>query len=325
MYTFIIMSSGGKSYRQHPIGPVHLVLFGFVVLLAVGGTVGGIGYGLFQKQKAVTAEKQRQNSLEKIERLEQEKLIVETEIEGVEKEMNDIRDMAVKVKQGLGLVGQGGGGTYEPTSESETETDFGEQADRPHTRPDSGADSENAGPQSLTPGIVRQEIQPLYDYVVKYQEQANGYPSILPVQLDQGEGNPKHVFWYSSRFGMRTHPLTKKREFHRGLDIKTRSGVPIIAPADGTVSKIKREVYLGKMVELKHESQQLKTLYAHLKDYAGGLKVGQKVARGQVIGYVGNTGRSTGPHLHYGIYDTRQRKWVNPIGYILDQEPAFKP
>ncbi len=324
MYTFIIMSSGGKSFRQHPIGPWHLLLLALVVLLAVVGTGGGIGYGLFQKKKSVTAEKQRQDSLERIERLEQEKLIVETALENVESEMNDIRDMAVKVKQGLGILGQGGG-TYEPTSDSETETDFGEPAGTNHAPTDSETYGGNTETQPLTPGILRQEIQPLYDYVVEHEEQANGYPSVLPVQLEVAEGNQKRVFWYSSPFGTRIHPLTKKREFHRGLDIKTRSGVPVLAPGDGTVTKIKRDAYLGKMIELNHAPQHLKTLYAHLKGYVDGLKVGQKVKRGQVIGYVGNTGRSTGPHLHYGVYDTRKRKWVNPIGYILDQEPTFSP
>lgn len=323
MYTFIIMSSGGKTFRQHPIGPGHLVLFALVVLLAVVGTVGGIVYGLHQKKKAITAEKQRQNSLERIERLEQAKLIVETELETVEAEMDDIREMAVKVKQGLGLFGQGGG-TYEPTPQTETDAEPWQPADANGATPNSESYNGNTETQTLAPDILRQEVQPLYDYVVKHQEQANGYPSLLPVQLEQEGGKEKLVFWYSSPFGQRIHPLTKKREFHRGLDIKTRPGVPVIAAADGTVAKVKRETYLGKMVEINHTAQQLKTLYAHLQGYADGLKVGQKVKRGQVIGYVGNTGRSTGPHLHYGVYDTRQRKWVNPIGYILDQQPAFK-
>lgn len=323
MYTFIIMSSGGKSFRQHPIGPWHLLLFALAALIAVVGTVGGIGYGLHEKNRAIAAEKQRQNSLEKIERLEQEKLIVETELKNVEAEMNDIRDMAVKVKQGLGLFGQGGG-TYEPTPDAQTDAGLWQPANANGAGTDTETYNGNSETQTITPYVLRQEVQPLYDYVVEHQAQANGYPSILPVQLEQGDGKKKLVFWYSSPFGQRIHPLTKKREFHRGLDIKTRPGVPVIAAADGTVTKVKREVYLGKMVEINHTAQRLKTLYAHLQGYADGLKPGQQVKRGQVIGYVGNTGRSTGAHLHYGVYDARQRKWVNPIGYILDQEPVFK-
>jgi len=62
-----------------------------------------------------------------------------------------------------------------------------------------------------------------------------------------------------------------------------------------------------------------------LQDYAEGLKVGAKVTRGQVIGYIGNTGRSTGPHLHYGIYNMQKEQWSNPIKYILDQKPTLSP
>ena len=80
--------------------------------------------------------------------------------------------------------------------------------------------------------------------------------------------------------GRRIHPLTKRREFHQGLDIKTRAGVPVIAAADGTVVQIGKSGYLGNTVEIRHEASQFKTLYAHLKGYADKLKVGQKVARG---------------------------------------------
>ena len=98
----------------------------------------------------------------------------------------------------------------------------------------------------------------------------------------QQENGEKYGYWYSSGFGSRTHPLTKKREFHQGLDIKTRSGVPVIAAADGRVVKIERNGYLGKIIEIDHEGDRFKTLYAHLKDYVDGLKVGQKVTRGQI-------------------------------------------
>ena len=119
--------------------------------------------------------------------------------------------------------------------------------------------------------------------------------------------------------------MTKKREFHQGLDIKTQSGVPVIAAADGSVVRIERSGYLGKTIEIAHEGEKFKTLYAHLQDYAEGLKTKEKVTRGQIIGYVGNTGRSTGAHLHYGVYDIQKERWVNPIQYILDQRPTFSP
>ena len=121
------------------------------------------------------------------------------------------------------------------------------------------------------------------------------------------------------------HPLTKQREFHQGLDIKTPSGIPVIAAAGGSVAAVKTNGNLGKTIEIEHETLLLKTLYAHLEDYADGLKVGDQVTRGQLIGYVGNTGRSTGTHLHYGIYDRKKERWINPINYILDQQPTVSP
>ena len=180
----------------------------------------------------------------------------------------------------------------------------------------------NQGP--LTLKVLKQEVLSLYEYVSAYQKRLDEYPSILPVKL-QGANGEKYAFWYSSGFGRRIHPLTKRREFHHGLDIKTRSGVPVIAAADGTVAQIGKNNYLGNTIEISHDASEYKTLYAHLKDYADGLEVNQKVVRGQIIGYVGNTGRSTGAHLHYGVYDSGKEKWVDPMMFIFDQEPTFSP
>ena len=176
----------------------------------------------------------------------------------------------------------------------------------------------------LTPSTLKHEILSLYDYISEHQKQLDGYPSILPVKLQQENGE-KYSYWYSSGFGWRIHPLTKKREFHQGLDIKTLSGVPVIAAANGIIVKAETNGYFGKTVEIEHEGDHFKTLYAHLKDYAEGLEVEQKVTRGQIIGYVGNTGRSTGAHLHYAVYEIEKERWVNPIKYILDQQPTLSP
>ncbi|MCE2415172.1 M23 family metallopeptidase [Candidatus Poribacteria bacterium] len=230
--------------------------------------------------------------------------------------MKDIRQMAEKIQQALGILGQGGGGSSVPWVDEGSEGSVNAQQEN--------SDNTHEKTDSLTPSILKHEILPLYNYVSEHQKHLDGHPSILPVKLQQENGE-KYGYWYSSGFGWRTHPLTKRREFHQGLDIKTRSGVPVIAAADGTVAKIERGTYLGKTIEINHEGNRLKTLYAHLKDYADGLKVGQKVTRDQIIGYVGNTGRSTGAHLHYAVYEIEKKRWVNPIPYILDQQPTFSP
>lgn len=319
MYTVIMMSSRGNSVRQHVIGKGHILLFS--VLLLAG--ISGIGYGLFQKFHEAGAEKRLQASLEENDKLTDEKLQVELELAGVNEEMKDIREMAEKIQQALGILGQGGADSSVSGVSNGTEG-LAETQQENISATDDASDDTHEKQEVLTPSILKHEILPLYDYVSEHQRQLDGYPSILPVKLQQENGE-KYGYWYSSGYGWRVHPFTKKREFHQGLDIKTRSGVPVIAAADGTVGKIKRGTYLGKTIEITHEGNRFKTSYAHLKEYAEGLKVGQKVMRDQIIGYVGNTGRSTGAHLHYAVYDIEKKRWVNPIQYIFDQQPTFSP
>ncbi len=119
--------------------------------------------------------------------------------------------------------------------------------------------------------------------------------------------------WFSSGFGYRISPFTNLREFHKGLDIATRIGTPVIAPADGLVVFAGREGNFGKMIAINH-GYNLLTRYGHLNKFL--VTKGQHVNRGQVIGEVGNTGRCTGPHLHYEVLLSGVP--VNPLRYILD-------
>ena len=323
MYTLVFMSSRGNAVRQHTISKGHILLFAFAVLVLLLAGIGGIGYGFFQKLHEDGIAKKLQMSLEENDQLRQAKLQVESELAGVNEEMKDIRQMAEKIQQALGILGQGGGDNGVSLAPEGSEVPVDTQQENASAT-DGSSDYTNERQELLTPSILKHEILSLYDYISEHKKQIDGYPSILPVKLQQENGE-KYSYWYSSGFGWRMHPLTKKREFHQGLDIKTRSGVPIIAAANGTIVKAETSGYLGETVEIEHEGNQFKTLYAHLQDYAEGLEVGQKVTRGQIIGYVGNTGRSTGAHLHYSVYNVATEKWVNPIKYILDQQPTFSP
>ena len=116
----------------------------------------------------------------------------------------------------------------------------------------------------------------------------------------------------TSRFGLRRDPFTGRRAHHNGLDFRAVPGTPIHATADGTVTFVGYNGDFGLCVELKHRDG-IETAYAHLKNAA--VKPGQKVTRGEKIGAVGSSGRSTGPHLHYEVrVDGRA---VNPTKYIL--------
>ena len=104
--------------------------------------------------------------------------------------------------------------------------------------------------------------------------------------------------WLTSSFGFRRDPFNGRRKMHEGLDIASRMGSPVVATADGIVSSIKTEAGYGKMVTLDH-GYGYRTLYTHNSKFH--VKVGQRVRRGDRIASVGNTGRSTGSHVHYEI------------------------
>ena len=127
----------------------------------------------------------------------------------------------------------------------------------------------------------------------------------------------------SSHFGYRKHPVLKKRILHAGTDYAAPTGTPIYAGGDGTISKIGRFGGYGNYIKIKHDSKW-ETAYGHMSKFAKGMRKWKRVKKGQVIGYVGSTGRSTGPHLHYEI--VRNGKPVNPLkaelptGIILNKE-----
>ncbi len=119
--------------------------------------------------------------------------------------------------------------------------------------------------------------------------------------------------WLTSGFGYRISPFTGLRQRHEGIDISNRIGASIIAPADGLVTNIGREWGFGKILVISH-GFGFTTRYAHLNRI--NVKIGQKVKRGNQIAEIGNTGRSTGPHLHYEVMVNGVP--VNPMKYILN-------
>ena len=114
----------------------------------------------------------------------------------------------------------------------------------------------------------------------------------------------------SSRFGKRRHPILGFTKFHRGVDFAAPRGTPIFAAGDGVITFRGRKGAYGKYVRIRHAGKYT-TAYGHLSRFKKGVTRGRRVTQGQVIGYVGNTGRSTGPHLHYEILT--RGKQVNPL------------
>ncbi|MDO1559418.1 peptidoglycan DD-metalloendopeptidase family protein [Brevundimonas sp. 2R-24] len=120
----------------------------------------------------------------------------------------------------------------------------------------------------------------------------------------------------SSNFGMRRHPIAGYRRMHQGIDFAAGMGTPVVSAADGVVVEARRWGGYGNWVRIRHTGGW-ETGYAHLSRYARGLRAGQRVRQGQVIAYVGSTGASTGPHLHYELWRNGQR--VNPRGARVPQ------
>ena len=118
----------------------------------------------------------------------------------------------------------------------------------------------------------------------------------------------------TSGYGYRIHPIYKTRKMHYGMDYSAKVGTEIYATGDGVISKVKRSKRgYGNYVKINH-GFGYETLYAHMSKYI--VKKGQKVKRGEVIGYVGNTGISTAPHLHYEV--RKDNKKINPVNFYFN-------
>lgn len=143
-------------------------------------------------------------------------------------------------------------------------------------------------------------LQMLIEYFEDKRSLYASTPSVWPVRG-----------WVTSHFGNRTSPFSGILKFHEGLDIAGQTGTPILAPADGVVIKAGFSTGYGNMVELSH-GYGIKTLYAHNSRL--NVKTGQRVKRGDVIAYLGDTGSSTGPHLHYEV--RLNGLPVNPLRYM---------
>ena len=153
--------------------------------------------------------------------------------------------------------------------------------------------------------FLKGDLQELIDELIDRKSEWDTRPTIMPVKADE--------YWISSGFGWRKSPFTGLREFHRGLDISARRGTPILAPADGTVISAGKDLHLGRFVKIKHNSK-FTTLYGHMLQVD--VKKEQDVKRGDIIGLMGNTGMSTGYHLHYEV--RKDNVSINPRNHILN-------
>ncbi|MEM1196918.1 MAG: M23 family metallopeptidase [Pseudomonadota bacterium] len=146
---------------------------------------------------------------------------------------------------------------------------------------------------------------------------ATDITTTLPQPVSVPSRNPLNTGRISSGYGMRVHPVLRRRKRHSGVDLAAPTGTPVYATADGSVSRADRSRTYGLVIYLDHGAE-LQTRYAHLSKLL--VADGQNVRKGDVIGYVGSTGRSTGPHLHYEVRVDGVA--VNPIPYMKEATQA---
>jgi murein DD-endopeptidase MepM/ murein hydrolase activator NlpD len=150
-----------------------------------------------------------------------------------------------------------------------------------------------------------------YDEIIELAKNKAGMLAALPAIQPVSNKNLSRM---ASGYGYRIHPIYKTRKLHTGMDFSAKTGTPIYATGDGKVSKLKRSRRgYGNHVIIDH-GYGYKTLYAHMQKYI--VRKGQKVTRGEIIGYVGNTGTSVAPHLHYEVI--KDNKKINPANFYYN-------
>jgi murein DD-endopeptidase MepM/ murein hydrolase activator NlpD len=300
----IYFSMGGSEVKQISLSwPKAIGIFAAfcTVIVLIMAILLGVTTDIFHNWRIVNLAKANSQLNSRLSDMKSKVETIEYEVKKIEKKNDDLRlvvDME-QVNQDIRMFGEGG------QSEMTYSTVYSSLND--------DAQNEVERIEKLLEGLTkriqfahasRDEIQN------KHEEDDNRLlhtPSIIPV--DDGI--------IKSKYGMRTDPFTGKRKKHYGIDISAPRKTPVKAPANGKVIEVKNHytanVGYGKQILIDH-GYGIKTRYAHLNSI--NVRVGQLVARNDTIGTVGDTGRSTGPHLHYEVI--RQNNCENPGIYIID-------
>lgn len=280
----VIPHAAGRVYKLHLSPTLLKVLTSFLALAFVLSLVALFGSGNFLRQRALYQKLERENKELKRtnERLQQALSEVHSRLEQFEQRTKQLA-IAAGVADAL----------LAPVAAGKSSVGSGGPLERLTGGPEQLLEREGQLERQL--GAVEQRLS-------EQQLLLAHTPTIAPV-----------VGVITDGFGPRIDPITRQAAFHDGLDISAAFGTPVKAPADGLVVFADRESGYGKVVKINHGYGFL-TLYGHLDRIL--VKEGQRVKRGEVIGRVGMTGRTTGPHLHYEVWKDGEKQ--NPLHYILD-------
>ena len=303
-YSIIIVSDATSANREFSISSklIRNSVLGFAILMLFCGLM------IFDyltinldKQKMKRLERETQENQKKMEELA-------TTIESLNKSIKNMEIIKDRIMVAAGLtspmslreVGSGG-----PANEA-----FGNEAATSIQSPGGFKDAAKLKSAVVSPSDLTQNAQKIEDtlksvfsVVDQHRLRLASTPSIWPTHG-----------YISAAFSRRINPFTGRLEFHSAMDIATQLGNKVIATADGTILVAETRENYGRMIIIDH-GFGWSTRYGHLASF--NVREGQRVKRGDIIGFVGSTGRSTGPHLHYEVrfFD----KNVNPWDYILDE------
>ncbi len=181
--------------------------------------------------------------------------------------------------------------------------------------PAQGGPTSHGGQNAIAPPDFLEALDRLSRQLEDRSSQLQVLENVLMNRNLQAEllpkGKPILQGWLSSRYGMRTDPFTGKRDFHAGVDFAGKEGSPVVATGAGVVTWAGSRSGYGKLIEINHGGGYA-TRYGHNRKIL--VKVGETVKKGQIIGEMGSTGRSTGPHVHFEVL--RNGRTVNPARYI---------
>lgn len=297
-YTVLILPSPtSKTYRFTITKKGIKILLGTAAVLAVGAIGFVVQFSRMAQDYNELSALRRENHAQKLQLQ-----AFASNVSDLKKAMARLRELDAKLRvitdigpppQAAQLMGQGGSEEFvpaEPGQEGERQEDLVVSMQRDLRNLQSEASLRELSFGELTEAM--KDKRSLWAST----------PSIWPVRG-----------WLTSGFGSRVSPFTGNPDIHNGIDVAARRDTPVLASAAGVVSYDGFDSGLGKLVKISH-GYGMQTMYGHLAKT--NVRVGQKVKRGDVVGFVGNTGLSTGPHLHYEVYINGVA--VNPLRYILD-------
>jgi len=288
-YTVLVLPHSSSRFRKLYVSRGFLACVGLVVAILVSaGLVSPHLFLALQSRSAEIEALDRENAA-----LRQRAAEFEVALSGIAERLDGVEARSGRMASVLGVgdlpsvQAAAGGGTDMPSAAHRTRL----------------YDPELQALESRATSLDR-SMEQLDEAFRERMQRLASTPAIMPVQG-----------WFSDGFGWRTDPVTGSRSFHRGIDIVADRGTPIRATADGVVTRATRMADYGKMIDLSH-GHGYATRYGHMSEIL--VKPGQTVRRGDVIGRVGSTGRSTGPHVHYEVF--RDGRRVNPWKYLGDRK-----